>query len=88
VGSDGPKELCVRWGPDPPWEGAICGEMGGPIVKYRDTAVTCAKTAEPIVIPFGLLARSGSRNHGLDKGPDPTPLEGAILGERVAHCKV
>jgi len=65
-----------------------------PIVKYRDTLrspvqkqLTCAKTAEPIVMQFGLWACSGSRNHEIDGGPDP-PREGAILGERVPHCKV
>jgi len=26
---------------------------GAPTVKYRDTAVRCAKTAEPIEMPFG-----------------------------------
>ena len=36
VGSDGPKESCVRWGPDPPWEGAIWRGEKRPIVKYRD----------------------------------------------------
>jgi len=52
-------------GPDIPWKGAIL-EKGAPIVKYRDTAVTCAKTAEPTVMPFGLLAHNGQRNHELD----------------------
>jgi len=34
----GPKEPCIRWGPDPPWEGAILtGEKGRSIVKYRNT---------------------------------------------------
>ena len=33
---------------------------------WGHSAVTCAKTAEPIVMPFGLSARSGSRNHELD----------------------
>jgi len=37
------------------------------------------------VMPFGLWARTGPGN--LDEGPDP-PWEGAILGERGAHCKV
>jgi len=31
VSSDGPKELCVRWGPDPPWKGAVLGEKGHPL---------------------------------------------------------
>ena len=35
MGSDGPKESCLRWGLSPPWEGAILGK-GAPVVKYRD----------------------------------------------------
>jgi len=35
---------------------------GAPIVKHRDTAVTCVKMAELIVMPFGLVPRS----HELD----------------------
>ena len=33
------------------------------------SAVSCAKTAEPIEMPFGLWARMGPRNHVLDGGP-------------------
>ena len=36
--------------------------------------------AEPIEMPFGLLARMGPRNYVLDGGP-VTTLEGAILGK-------
>jgi len=50
------------------------------------TAVSPAKTAQPIEMPFGLRARVGSRNHVLDGGPDP-PWEGAIFGERGAFVK-
>ena len=25
---DGPREPCIRWGPDPPWEGAILRGKG------------------------------------------------------------
>jgi len=49
-----------------PWEGQSSGGKWQPIVKYRDTAVRCAKTAEPVEMPFGLLARMGPRNHVLD----------------------
>jgi len=50
-------------GPDPPREGAI-------LRAERDTrAVICAKTSEPIEMPFGLCARMGQRNHVLDGGP-------------------
>jgi len=32
--------------------------------------VICAKTAEPIKMPFGLWARMDPRNHVLDEGPE------------------
>jgi len=45
------------------------GGKAHPIAKYRDTlrrsAVICAKTAEPIEMPFGLWARMGPSNHVL-----------------------
>jgi len=64
-----------------PWEGQFWGGgKGHPIVKYRDTAVICAKTAEPIIMPFGLSAWMDPRDR-VRWGPDP-PLEGAVLGER------
>jgi len=54
-------------GPDPPMGmGNFEGEMGGPLYSIRDTAVTCEKMAEPIVMPFRLWARTGPRNHELD----------------------
>jgi len=46
--------------------GKFWGENGRPIVKYT---VVCAKTAEPIGMPFGLWALMGRRNHVLDGGP-------------------
>jgi len=42
--------------------GKFLGENGRPIVKYRDTMVVCAKTAEPIGMPFGLWGRMGRKN--------------------------
>jgi len=45
------------------------------------SAVICAKTAEPMEMPFRFSARMGPRNHVLDGVPDP-PWEGAIFGER------
>jgi len=49
--------------------------------------MNCAKTDEPIEMPFGLLVSLGPRNHVLHWGPDP-PWEGAILLERGAYSKV
>ena len=45
------------------------GGKGRPSVKYRDTAVPCAKTAEPIEMLFRLWAWMGHRNHVLDGSP-------------------
>ena len=61
----------IRWGPDPPWKGAIlrgraCQDMPD------DTTVSCAKTAEPIEMPFGLWIRVGRRKNVL---------------HRDAHCR-
>jgi len=44
------------------------------------------KTAEPMVTPFVLWARTGPRNHNFRWGPDP-PREEAIW-EKGSHCKV
>jgi len=51
-----------------------------PIVKYRDTAVICAKMAEPTEMPFGLWAQMGPRNHVLHGSPDP-PGKGQFSGK-------
>jgi len=64
-----------------PWEGAILRGKGRFIVKYRDTAVSSAKTAEPIEMPFGLWTRIGPRNHALDRGSDPH-IERGNFGEK------
>ena len=32
--------------------------------------MSCAKTAEPIEMPFGLWTRMGRRDHVLDGGPE------------------
>jgi len=85
VGADGPKESCVDGGPDPRGKRQFW-RKGAPIVKYRDTAVTCAKTAEPVVMPLGLTSQSGSRNHELDGGPDP-PREGQYWGKESPIVK-
>ena len=46
------------------------------------TAMSPAKTAKPIEMPFGLWAGVGSRNHVLTEGPDPHGKE-QFLGERT-----
>ena len=54
----GPGNHVLDEGPDPimipPWEGAILGESGTYCKVQGHSLVTSAKTAEPIVMPFGL----------------------------------
>ena len=45
------------------------------------TVVSPAKTAEPIVMPFGLRTRVGPGNHVLDGGTDP-PMRRGNFEER------
>ena len=77
-----PGEPCIRWGPDPQWEGVILREKGRPVVKYRDTLrSSIQKRFEPIKMSFGLRSQVGPGNHVLDGGPD-SQREGAILENR------
>ena len=76
--SGGSKELGIRWGPRCP---KVKGQFWGkwrPIVKYRDTTVSCAKNAELIEIPFGMKTRVDSRNRVLDGGPDSSTGRGSF----------
>jgi len=58
--------LCIRWGPDSPWDGAILKWDGGvPMVRYRDSVVIWEKADEPIEMSFGMLRRLDPRNHVL-----------------------
>jgi len=65
VGSDGPKESCIRWGPHVPQEEAILMAEEWPVVGlkvYGRSAVSCAKMAEQIEMPW---SRMGPRKHVL-----------------------
>jgi len=54
-------------------------------LQYRGhCAVSCAKTAEPIEMPFWILSQVDLRNHILDAGTDP-PWEEAILWGKGIH---
>jgi len=70
----------------PSWKGTILRGKGRPIVKYVHSAVTYAKTADPIEMLIRFLARMRPRNHLLDGGPDP-PWELAVLAERAPIVK-
>ena len=45
------------------------GEWASHCKVRGHSTVVCAKTAEPIGVPFGLWAPMGRRNHVLDGGP-------------------
>jgi len=49
---------------------------------YGHSAVICAKTAEPIQMPFGLWTRMGPSKHVLDGAKMPH-AKGQLLGERT-----
>ena len=56
--------------PDPRGKGQIFGGEWASHCKVQGhSMVICAKTAEPIGMPFGLWAWMGRRNHVLDGGP-------------------
>ena len=56
--------------------------LSQPGVCLLVTFVSPAKTAEPIEMLFGMLARVGQRNHVLDGGPDPHEI-GSFKGKLV-----
>jgi len=49
--------------------------------------VRCAKTAEPVEMPFWMKTRVGPRNHVLDGGTDPPRVGGNFSG-LSGHSKV
>ena len=50
------------------------------------STVSCAKTAEPIEMPFWMKTQVGPRNHVIDGAADPQG-EGAIFGSCPVHSK-
>jgi len=55
--------MCYMGRPDPPWEGAILVDTGAYCKAWALSAVSCAKTAEPIHLPFRLWTRMCRRMH-------------------------
>jgi len=70
----GPRESCVRWGLDPPWIGAILGERGAHCKAYGLTVMSCAKTAEPVDLPFGFWTWVGPRKDKFNRIRQVTPM--------------
>jgi len=72
------QQPCIRWGPDPPWEGAILGERGAHCKAWGLSAVGCAKKAEPIDLPFGCRL-------GCAEGSTSSIVFAATWGIRLNH---
>jgi len=67
----GPGNHVLDGGPDPPMGRGNFWGKGASHCKVREySTFICAKTAEPIEMPFGLWARMGRWNHVLDAGPE------------------
>ena len=47
------------------------GGRSGPLWSIGHSTITCAKTDEPIVMLFGLWARTGPKNHEFDGAQIP-----------------
>ena len=85
--SCGPKEPCIRRGFRSPMGrdnfkggGAVCCK-----VQWL-SAVSCAKTAEPIEMPFGIWIQVGPRIYVLDGGPDRPMRRRNFLGKHAQAC--
>jgi len=62
----GPKEPHIRWGSDALMERSdFKGEGATRCELHRLSAVSCAKTAEPIDMPFGFCTPVGPRKYVL-----------------------
>jgi len=79
----GPGKHVLDGSPDLPWEGTILKEASYCKVQGH-YAVICAKTAEPIMMPFELWAWTGPQNRELDEldgCPDAPMKRGNFVGK-------
>jgi len=58
----------------PPWEGAIFWETGAHCKIWGLSAMSCAKTAEPVDLPFGLWTRVDQRKHKFSRIRQVAPM--------------
>jgi len=65
---------CYMGGPDLPWEWEIVVDRGTNCKVLALSAVSCAKTAKPIHLPFRLWTRVGRRMHMLNRIRQVAPM--------------
>ena len=59
-----PRNSVLDGGPDPPWKEVILRSEGAAHYEvYGHSALSCAKMAELIEMPFGIWTQVGPRNH-------------------------
>jgi len=84
MGSDGPKQACIRWGPDPLCEGAIIRGKGHARACFTILCrELCKKMTEPIDLPFGLWILVGRRKHKFNRVRQVGPM----FPRRRAHWR-
>jgi len=64
----GPRNHVLDAGSDPPWEGEIYRRRATHCKVWPHSAVSCAKTAGPIEMPFGICTSVRSKKHLLGVG--------------------
>jgi len=72
--------------------GNFKGKKGWPIVKYSNSAVSCAKTAEPFEMSFDIWTRGGPKEALLGGGAYyhhlATTVEPCMCSADVACCQI
>jgi len=66
--------MCYIGGPDPLWKGAILVDRGAHCKLSALSAIKCAKTAEPIHLPFRLWTRVGGGMHKFNRIRQVAPI--------------
>ena len=78
----GPRNHALDWDPHPPMgRGNFEGEGAVHCTAQGHSVVACAKTAELILMPFGLWAHRRPRKYELDGDPE-LPMRRGNYGER------
>ena len=82
LNSDVPRQSCVRWGPNPTWEGQFWG-IGRPLYSIGNFCRELCKIAEPIGLPFELWTRMGRRKHKFNRIRQVAPM----CPHEKTHCR-